>query len=193
MPCLSREQLVIELSDDGKRVRCNTCEAVRGHNSGWIQKESLAYHLKSSAHARSVSAQHNRELLRAAGEQSMQAESVMEQSMDFVMLSSTVQPAVTVRAPVHVASMEEQNMWDNQLSNEAFDAGVDHAAAADDERKRLEQEAADFEIWHGADFLPEEDPNSGELLLEELEQDDILAELLRNARKSSVCLQFSIF
>jgi len=33
----------------------------------------------------------------------------------------------------------------------------------------------------GADFLPEEDPNDGELLLDELEQEDILTELLRNA------------
>jgi hypothetical protein len=28
------------------------------------------------------------------------------------------------------------------------------------------------------DFVPEEDPNNGQLLLEELEQDDILTELL---------------
>lgn len=32
-----------------------------------------------------------------------------------------------------------------------------------------------------ADFVLDEDPNDGELLLEELEQDDILAELLHNA------------
>jgi len=41
---------------------------------------------------------------------------------------------------------------------------------------------AGFDIWRGADFLPE-DQNDGELLLDELEQDDILTELLRNARK----------
>ncbi|KAF8959102.1 hypothetical protein BDZ97DRAFT_2045777 [Flammula alnicola] len=73
-------------------------------------------------------------------------------------------------------------MWDRYaLGNEVFDAGVDHTLAAAEERKRLEQEAADFDLWHSADFLPEEDPNDGELLLDALEQEDILSELLRNA------------
>jgi hypothetical protein len=150
--------------------------------------------LKVKHHTRSVSAQHNRELIQAAGEQSMHEESIMEQSMDFVMLSSTVRPAVTATAPVHVKSTEEQDMWDNHLlSNEAFDAGVDHVATAADERKRLEQEAIDFDLWHGADFLPEEDPNDGEFLLEELEQDDILTELLWNAHTSfQLCPQFIV-
>jgi hypothetical protein len=47
----------------------------------------------------------------------------------------------------------------------------------------LEQEATNFDLWRGADFLPEEDPNNGELLLDELEQEDILTELLRNTRQ----------
>ena len=76
-------------------------------------------------------------------------------------------------------------MWDHYaLGNEVFDAGIDHTLAASEERKRLEQEATDFNFWHGADFLPEEDPNNGQLLLDELEQDDILSELLCNAHKS---------
>jgi hypothetical protein len=75
-------------------------------------------------------------------------------------------------------------MWDRYtLGNEVFDAGIDHTLAAAKERKRLEQEATNFNLWHGTDFLPEEDPDHGELLLDELEQDDILSELLRNARK----------
>jgi len=68
------------------------------------------------------------------------------------------------------------------LSDEIFDAGIDHTAAAVEERKRLEREATDFDIWRSADFLPEEDPNDGELLLDELERDDILSELLQNTR-----------
>ena len=76
-------------------------------------------------------------------------------------------------------------MWEHYiLGNEVFDAGFDHTLAASEERKRLEQEAIDFDLWHGTDFLPEEDPKDGQLLLDELEQDDILSELLRNARKS---------
>ena len=49
-------------------------------------------------------------------------------------------------------------------------------------------DTTDFNLWHSADFLPEEDPNDGELLLDELEQDNILVELLRNA-----CLYTSQF
>ena len=115
----------------------------------------------------------------------MQEESEMEQGMEFIALPSTVQPKVTpmVRAPQR--SEEEQGMWDRYaLGNEVFDAGIDDTLAASEERKRLEQEATDFDLWHGEDFLPEEDPNDGQLLLDELEQDDILSELLRNARKS---------
>jgi hypothetical protein len=97
----------------------------------------------------------------------MEEESAIEERMDFVMLSSTVKPAVTVTARVHAPSMEEQDMWDDHaLFNEAFDAGLDHTIAAVDERKRLEREATNFDLWHSADRLPEEDPNDGELLLD---------------------------
>lgn len=103
--------------------------------------------------------------------------------MDFAMLSSVSELAAMTKASISKPSMEEQEMWDNSaLSSEAFSAGTDHTAAAAEERKRLEKEATDFELWRGADFLPEEDPNDGELLLNELEQEDILTELLRNAR-----------
>jgi hypothetical protein len=114
----------------------------------------------------------------------MVEEGMIEQSMDFVILPSMVQP-VTAMAVAHgyVPSTEEREMWDDHaLSNEVFDAGVDHTAAAVNERRRLEQEATNFDLWHGTDLIPEEDPNNGELLLDELEQDDILTELLRNAR-----------
>jgi len=174
---------VVELSEDGKKVRCNICEALRITNGGWIQKESLAYHLKSDFHVRSVSAQQNRESIRTAGEQSMQEESAAERRMDFIMLSSTIKPVFTPIARIPKPSAEEQDMWDNhEFSNEIFDAGIDHTVTAVEERKRLEREATNFNLWRGADFLPEEDPNDGELLLDELEQDDILTELLRNAR-----------
>jgi hypothetical protein len=86
--------------------------------------------------------------------------------------------------------VEEKEMWDNYLlSNEVFEAGIDHTLAAVEERRRLEREATNFDIWGGADFLPEEDPNDGELLLDELEQDDILTELLRNARMCITTIQ----
>jgi len=114
----------------------------------------------------------------------MQEESAIEERMDFAMLSSAIEPAViTTKARVSRPSVEEQEMWDNSaFSNEIFNAGIEHTAAAAEERKRLEKEATNFDLWRGADFLPEEDPNDGELLLDELEQEDILTELLRNTR-----------
>ena len=171
------------MSDDRKKVRCNICEALRWQNNGWIQKESLTYHLKSDAHACSVRALQDRDAIRTAGEQSLQEESAIEESMDFATLSSAMEPAIMTKAPVSKPSMEEQEMWDDSaFFNETFSAGIDHTAAAAEERRRVEKEATDFDLWRGADFLPEEDPNDGELLLDELEQDDILIELLRNAR-----------
>ncbi len=111
----------------------------------------------------------------------MQEETAVEEKMDFVMLSSMIRPEVMATALVLRPSVKEKEMWDNySLSNEIFDAGIDHTVAAVEERKHLEREAINFDIWHGADFLPE-DPNDGELLLDELEQDDILTELLCNA------------
>jgi len=41
--------------------------SMRGKNSGWIQKESLPYHLKSDV-MRSVHAQQNRDSIRKTGE-----------------------------------------------------------------------------------------------------------------------------
>jgi hypothetical protein len=156
---------------------------LRGQNCDWIKKESLPSHIQSEGHARAVSAQQHMEFIQTAGEWSMQEESAYENSMDFVMLSSIIKPAVTPTARILKQSVEEQEMWDNHdISNEIFDTGTDPTLAAVEERKRLEREATNLDLWHGADFLPEEDPNDGELLLDELEQDDILTELLRNAR-----------
>jgi hypothetical protein len=108
----------------------------------------------------------SRELIQTAGEQSLEDKSVMEQEMDFVMLSVTVKHPVTVMVRAHVPSTKEREMWDNHTSfHNLFDAGINPAAAAADERKHLECEATNFNLWHGADFLPEEDPNDGELLL----------------------------
>ena len=124
----------------------------------------------------------------------MQEESAMEQHMDFIILSSTLQPEVSAMEHAPQRSEEEQGMWDRYaLGNEPFDAGIDHTLAAAEERKRLEQEATNFDLWHGADFLPEEDPDDGKLLLDELEQDDILSELLRNARKYTPLNYFHTF
>src|SRR5277367_1454841 len=179
---LDNNNSVVELSNDSKKFRCNICVAVRGQNGGWIQKESLACHLKSEIHARSISVHPNREAIRTAGEQAMQEESAIEERMDLVMLSSTIKPVVTAAARVPRLSVEEQEMWaSHAFSDEVFDAGIDPAVAAVEERKRLEREATNFDLWRGADFLPEEDPNDSELLLDELEQEDILTELLRNA------------
>jgi hypothetical protein len=171
---------------------------LRGHNGGWIQKESLAYHLKSDIHASSVSVQQNKEAIRTAGEQAMQEESAIEERLDFVMLSSTIKPeVVTAAARVPRLSVEEQEMWaSHAFSDEVFDAGIDPAFAAVEERKRLEREATNFDLWRGADFLPEEDPNDSELLLDELEQEDILTELLRNAGMYTfviTCVPFNVY
>ncbi|KJA14960.1 hypothetical protein HYPSUDRAFT_149732 [Hypholoma sublateritium FD-334 SS-4] len=83
-------------------------------------------------------------------------------------------------------------MWDNHaFSNEIFDAGVDHTKAAAEQRKRLEQEATNFDLWNGADFLPGRNASHNELLLDELEQEDILTELLRNTHADLIEEQIS--
>ena len=115
----------------------------------------------------------------------MQEETAIEERMDFVMLSSTIKPVITATAHTPGPSVEEQEMWDN-YSNKIFDAGIDSTVAAIEERRCLEWEATNFDIWHGADFLSEEDLNNGELLLDKLEQDDILAELLQNAHTCTI-------
>jgi hypothetical protein len=127
----------------------------------------------------------DRQFRERAGEQSMQEEDAMEESMDFAMLhsTSTIKPMINSTKKDLQKSAEETAMWDNYgISNELHDVGVDSTAASMEERKRLEREANDFDLWNASDFLPEEDPNDGELLLDELEQDDILTELLHNAR-----------
>ena len=171
---------VIQLSDDRKKVRCNICEALRGQNGAWILKESLAYHLKSDVHARSIRAQEERDAIRAAGERAVQEE--CENEMNFAMLTSTIKPIAITKSHAPKLDVKEQEMWDvGALSNETFSAGIDYAAASAEERRRLAKEATDFDLWRGADYLPDEDPRDGDLLLDELEQDDILTELLRNA------------
>ena len=190
---------VVEVSQDGKQVRCKICgQSYIGQpdNRTWIKKESLAYHLKSDLHARSIIAQRNRQSLHSAREQSIREEREMEEDLDFVTLAST--SAIKLRATeLSRASGErlaENIPWDNyDVSMNSFSAGIDCTAAAAEERKRLRKEADEFDIWHGADYLPEEDPNHGELLLDELEQDDVLNEMLRNTSKSFLDLFTALY
>lgn len=176
--------IVIEISDDGLKARCTICLDARQQNgSGWINKSSISNHLKSDNHANSVEAQRIKESFEKAGEQTMQEERAMEVHMDFAILSSTIRPEVTAPAHTPQQSEEEQEMWEcYALGEEVFDVGINHEVGAAAERKRLEREATNFDLWHGTDFLSDEDQN-GELLLDDLEQDDILSELMRNARK----------
>ena len=65
---------------------------------------------------------------------------MQEESMDFIVLPSTIQlkVATMVRAPQQ--SEEEQGMWDRYaLGNEVFDVGIDHTLAASEEKKRPER------------------------------------------------------
>ena len=138
--------------------------------------------------------------MRAVVEQSMEQEREMEEDMDFAILSCVVDNSVhnTATKRTHVPSVAEQEMWDNVLNDKQFDAGADHTADTVAERNRLECKATNFDLWHGSDFVPEHDPNDSRLLLEELDQDDIIAELLRNTStycsivsESSVQMSFS--
>ena len=75
-------------------------------------------------------------------------------------------------------------MWDHfTLGKEIFDAGINQTLTATLERKHLEWEANNFNLWHGADLPLKEDTSNGELLLDKLEQDDTLSDLLQNAHK----------
>jgi hypothetical protein len=58
-------------------------------------------------HANSLEAQKIKESAEKVGEQSMQEESVMEEHMDFIILSSTTQPEVTAAAHASQQSEEE--------------------------------------------------------------------------------------
>ena len=127
----------------------------------------------------------------------MQEERELEENMDIAILSSVTQPIMTKNTHTSHSNKEEKIMWENyETSNVLFDAGIDPALAAIQERKQLELEAINLDIWHGTDFIPEEDPNNSEQLLDDLEQEDILNELLRNARKwymLNFCLLFNVY
>ena len=189
---VNKPTIVIELSEDGETIRCKICfEASEQNGNKWIKKGSLSAHLSSDIHRASVNSQLTRESAQNASAQSIQEEREMEESMDIAILSSVTQPIITKKTRASHSNVQEQEMWDNyETSHVTFNAGVDPELAAIEERKKLALEAINLDIWHGTDFLPEEDPNNGEQLLDDLEQEDILNELLRNAREwylSSFC------
>jgi len=75
--------------------------------------------------------------------------------MDFATLSSAIEPAVVTKAPVFKPSMEGQEMWnESAFFNKIFSAGINHTATAAEERKWVEKEATDFDLWRSTDFLP---------------------------------------
>jgi flagellar hook protein FlgE len=128
-----------------------------------------------------MNAQVDMQAIQTATERAMQQEAALEENIDFAQLLQSSQPAATTTPRVSKPSTEEQEMWENYaMAEKTFDAGLDHSLAAAEERKRLEKEATDFDLWNAADYLPDEGQNDSELLLDELEQSDILTEILQN-------------
>ncbi len=128
-----------------------------------------------------MEAQRIRETALETVEQSIQEEIAVEDRMEFIISSSTIQPKVSANIRAPQQSEAEKEMWERYaLGHEVFNAGPDSTHALLEERMRLEREAADFDLWHGADFISE-DPNDAVLMLDALEQDEIMSELLQNA------------
>lgn len=151
-----------------------------------MNKGSIANHLRAENHVKSLEAHEILKTAETAVAQSIQEEAGMEEHMEYLILSSTAQPKSAMIPRVPQQNEQEKEMWSRYaLGQDNFNAGVDHTLAAADERKRLEREAAEFDRWHGEDFIAEDSAHDSdaELLLDELELDDILSELLRNASK----------
>jgi len=130
-----------------------------------------------------VNAQADMQVIQTATERVMQQEAALEENMDFAQLLQPSQPAATTTPRVSKPSIEEQEMWENfAMTEKTFDTGLDPSLVAAEERKRLEKEATDLDLWNAADYLPDEVQNDSELILDELEQSDILTEILRNTR-----------
>lgn len=137
-----------------------------------------------------MNAQEDMQVVEAAAEHAINQEMALEE-MEFAQLFASSQPAIITAKRVTRPSVEEQEMWDNHAaSNEGFDAGIDREVAIMAERERLEREATDFALWNVADYLPDEVQNDSALLLDEIEQEDILSEILRNARKFPLKFNF---
>lgn len=174
---------VVQLSDDGKKVLCKPCHAATEKTEkGWMRKDSLPNHLKSISHAKCLSEQEISQSIQRPGDCPVEEESAMEETMDFVTFTSIAQSSAAAKEHIPRPTDEEGEMWDDLMHHtEIFDAGVDHTLDAAEERKRLEREATEFDLWH--DSLPEQDFKT---VLDELEQEDVLSELLQNARTYSL-------
>lgn len=145
----------------------------------WIQKQNLPVHLKSPLHTESVDAQKVRAANQKAREQLQKDCEV--QAMEFTALSSTITPSVPMTTLVSKPNREEEEMWNSfPCADEVFDAGIDPTIVAVEERRRLEREAVNFELWQ-VNNPTSEGANEDLLLLDELEQDEILMEALQNA------------
>lgn len=150
----------------------------------------MSAHLNTIEHGRSVNARGASQLTEAAAQHSMQQEIALEMEMEFAELVSTFQPPVAAAQRISIPSIEEQEMWESHaMSEETFGAGIEPLLAVVEERKRLEKEATDLDLWNAADYLPEEVANDSALLLDELEQDDILADLLKDAGLRSITIK----
>ncbi|PPR03970.1 hypothetical protein CVT26_001073 [Gymnopilus dilepis] len=169
----------IEVSPDGKKVRCKTCQAGRPNKEAWIQKRNLPEHLKSDLHNDSVNAQAIN-LAKQETLKQLRLDQELEQRQ-FAKLPLPVAHSSPVRSSLKT-SPAEQEMWDDFMcSNMVFDAGTDPGLAAAEERRRLAEETVEFGLWHtstqeeniGSDLPPDLWPDN--------EEEDILAELIKNA------------
>lgn len=165
---------------DGARVKCLKCATLSGDASRiWMSSDNWKPHLKTNAHVRAERRAIEAEK-RAADLERATADAFREDAVLATVRTPT--PSTTLAGPSrrpHVPSAAEEAMWESIDTGEAdFDIGM----AFDDtaERQRLERETDNFGIWNANSVIGDLD---GDIPILDEQEDEVLAEILQNARK----------
>ncbi|KAI0816003.1 hypothetical protein BC628DRAFT_1424368 [Trametes gibbosa] len=145
----------VELSPDGKKVKCNLCAAV-ATDGQWMNRESLSNHLRSVNHRKNESAQEqatNESMLISA---QMLADDAREEQTEFAALNRPElhsQPGVasTSITTTVTHSARKQALWDSIPDDAAdFAMELDDATSFEkmsSDRARLERSVEAFGLW----------------------------------------------
>jgi hypothetical protein len=170
--------LVFEVSGSGtSKLKCTKCAPLIANEARqWIAAASWKAHMQSEIHQRALATEQDTLHRQTRIDRAADAALAEDCAADFTLLNAS-SSSVTHLMPKRIVSANEEAMWESLVMGDVFfDVGVAPDGAND--RKRVEREMDDADIWGGNSLIHGLGDDSNILNDQE---DEVLAEALRNA------------
>jgi len=169
--------IVFEVSNSDVKLKCTKCAPLIANEARqWIAAASWKVHIRSEIHQRALATEQDTRLRQTRIERAADAAVAENNAIDFAPLDAS-SSSLTPSIPKRIISANEEAMWELLAMDDViFDVGAVPNNA--DDRKRVEREMDDADIWGGNSLVRGFGDDSN--ILDD-QEDEVLAEALRIA------------